>query len=184
MNNRTDSQLNLSFSHADLVLTTSAPSGVNPFSARSAAEKDGFFDSTPDYLSWRILLQVCDVQLEEYELATNGDHELWEGRILETLQRINEKAQKFNPQSFPSDIKPATAGSAVLNASGVNWCDAMTRRLSVMFLNVKSVDTSRIEIQAAAPESISNTAALYNLPVLLGADNPIIQQSERTGSDR
>lgn len=139
-----DAQINSVFSHADLVITTSAPSGVSTFSATSAAEKTEFFYSTPEYYSWRILLQVCDMQIHDYELATNGDREQWKSRILSTLQRINEKAQGLSLQNFPSDIKPATEASVALSASGVNWCDAMTDKLSKMFLNVPSVDTLKI----------------------------------------
>lgn len=137
-------QLNSVLTHADVVTSTTAPSG-STFTATDAAVKTEFFYSTPEYYSWRILLQVCDMQLHDYELANNGDREQWKIRMLDTLQRINEKAQKFQPRSFPYDIKPATEESVALNASGVNWCDVMTSRLNKIFLNVPNVDTLRIE---------------------------------------
>jgi len=90
----------------------------------------------PEYYTWRILLQVCDLQLHEYNLATNGDKELWKSRILSTLKWINQKASTFEPKEFPSDIKPATAESLAQTARGANWLDAMTASLGVMFLNV------------------------------------------------
>lgn len=110
-----------------------------------------FVINTPEYehknayYSWRILLQVCDMQLQDYNQAKNGDREQCLERIIDVLQRINATAGKFKPQSFPNDIKPATAGSAALSASGANWCDVMTSSLSMIFLSAPIVDISRIE---------------------------------------
>jgi hypothetical protein len=137
--------LNPVLTHADVVTSTTAPSG-STFTATDAAVSTGFFYSTPEYYSWRILLQVCDMQLRDYELAQNGDRELWKTRILSTLQWINRLAVTFHPSRLPLDLRPATAGSLALTASGANWCDAMSGRLSKMFLNVPNVDTLKIEL--------------------------------------
>lgn len=167
-------QLNSELTHADVVSITAAPPSGSSFTATDAAVSSEFFiaNTSPNereiaYLEWRILLQVCDMQLAEYELATNGDSELWKTRLLSTLQWINRKAQLFNPSQFPCDLKPVMAGSVALCVTGVNWLDAMTQRLSVIFLNAQSVNILKIEIQDAVPVLNLDTTPLYNLPAPL-----------------
>lgn len=135
--------------HADVVLPQSAPSG-SPFSATDAAVSTGFSFNPPlpsdkiRRMEWRILIQVCAMQYTEC-MSQNGDREQWKSKILDTLQRTNQKAQMFNPQSIPSDIVPPTEEYRALSASGENWCDTLTRQLACLFLNVTAADTLRTE---------------------------------------
>lgn len=96
------------------------------------------------YLEWRIYLQVAAVQYHEMVTAQYQENETWKKRILETLCKINEKAQIFNPTSFPMDIVPPTAEYLALSAMGENWLDTLTRQLTSLFLNVPAVDTTKI----------------------------------------
>lgn len=157
-------------SHADVVITTTAPSG-SIFTATDAAEETEFLFNTPSFesyelsvapLVWRILLQVVAMQLNEYNKAINGEHETWKTRILETLQRINLKAQLFKPQSFPCNITPPTAEYLALSAMGVNWCDTMTASLSAIFSSVPCVSTLKIELPFENVPILSEVGTLFN----------------------
>lgn len=131
--------------HADVVLPQSAPNGSS-FSATDAVVSTGFSFKPPlsneeiYRLEWRILIQTCALQYTEY--SKSGGKE-WLPRILNTLQRINSKAQQFNPQNIPSDITPPTAEYLALSATG-NWCDTLTHQLTCLFSSASNVDTLRI----------------------------------------
>ena len=166
-----------------MVIATTAPSGVTLFSATDAAEKPRFCFNAPEYeqltayYSWRILIQVVAVQMSEFHNPYNhpGDEIKWQERIQNTLERVNQKGRMFRPQSIPSDIVPPTAVYRALSVTG-NWCETLTDQLSSMFLNVPNADTLKIELfqPDAVPPRKDDTASIYNLPVLLGADNTII----------
>lgn len=140
--------LNSVLTHADVVTSTTAPSG-STFTATDAAVKTEFL-FTPEheqkvaYHSWRILIQVLAMQMTDYKQAHGQeDAELWKSRMLSTLEWINRKAQEFYPQSIPSNIVPPTAEYLALNVTG-NWCDILTKELTQVFLSVPGVDTLKI----------------------------------------
>jgi len=145
-------QLNSDLTHADVVITTTAPSG-SPFTATDAAVKSEFCFNAPSFdsyvisvapIEWRILIQVLGMQMQDASQAHGEELEEWKTRILETLQRINLKAQLFNPQSFPYIIPPTDSYRA-LNATMGNWCYALTKQLTCLFTNVPIADTLRTD---------------------------------------
>ena len=103
--------------------------------------------STPEWIAfmeWRILIQVVAMQVQSLEEAHASEREEWKTKILDTLQRVNQKAQVFQPESFPSDIVPPLEEYHAPNVAG-NWCDVLTLKLNCLFLNVTNADTLRTE---------------------------------------
>jgi len=97
---------------------------------------------------WRILIQIAELQPHEYKQERDStEREKWIIRIWETLCRINQKAETFTPSQFPADIKPPTAESAALAATGENWCLRLSQELTVLFMCVpiQIVNISRIK---------------------------------------
>ena len=95
-------------------------------------------------MEWRILIQVVAMQVQSLEEAHASEREEWKTKILDTLQRVSQKAQIFLPESFPSDIVPPLAEYHAQNVTG-NWCDVLTLKLSCLFLNATNADTLRTE---------------------------------------
>jgi len=93
---------------------------------------------------WRINIQVIAMQMGGYKIAiSNEERILWKSRILESLLRLNEKAQKINAV-WPLDLPAPTAEYAALSATG-NWCDTLTRDLTCLFSSAPDADIMRIE---------------------------------------
>lgn len=120
------------------------------------------------YMEWRILIQVVAMQVQSLEEAHNTEREEWKKRILDTLQRVNQKAQVFRPACFPSDIVPPLEEYHVQNVTG-NWCDMLTLKLSYLFLSATDVDTLKIDVDTI----------LYNVPALSEAGTLFNQQDNR-----
>ena len=95
-------------------------------------------------MEWRILIQVVAMQVQSLEEAHASEREEWKTKILNTLQRVNQKAQIFSPACFPSDIVPPLEEYHAPNVAG-NWCDVLTLKLSCLFLNATNADTLRTE---------------------------------------
>ena len=95
---------------------------------------------------WRINLQIIAMQMTDYKSAKgNDEQQLWKSRILESLWRLNQKAQLCNPPALPIDL-PLSAGEwVVLNANGANWCDVLTRELACMFFGATSASITKID---------------------------------------
>ena len=86
-------------------------------------------------LSWRILFQIVAMQLQDYKLAVSEeDKRLWKSRILETLVRMNKRAQMFKNASLPLDVPPPTAAYRAPSVTG-NWCLLLTQELTCLFMN-------------------------------------------------
>lgn len=86
-------------------------------------------------LSWRILFQIVAMQLQDYKLAkSDEERNLWKTRILETLLRMNKRAQMFKNALLPSDIPAPTAEYLALSVTG-NWCLQLTGELTSLFTN-------------------------------------------------
>lgn len=142
-------QLNPDFSHADVVITTTAPSG-SLFTATDAAEKPGFcfadYERSVAPMMWRINFQILGMQMGDYKRATSQEEkQLCKNRIWESLCRLNQKAQMFNPASLPSDIPAPTEEYLALSVTE-NWCLRLTQELTSLFMNVCHADISRTEI--------------------------------------
>ena len=148
-------QLNSDFSHADVVITTTAPSG-SLFTATDAAEKSEFCVKTlgnpADVMTyekiqatiWRTQFQIVAMLMSDYRAAlVDEEKELWKQRVLEVLVRMNATAQKFSPLSIPCDIQPPTAEYNALNVTG-NWCLKLTAELTCLFTNVYHADILKI----------------------------------------
>ena len=119
--------------------------GLPPALAQARDEdhlKDRSFFMEINEIIWRIRIQVLAMQMDEY-LQPNGDKPLWKSKMLEQLKRVNEIAQTFNPQSLPSDLRPASLARI---AEQGNWLDTLTQQLTEVFLSAPTADISRIEL--------------------------------------
>jgi len=86
-------------------------------------------------LSWRILFQIVAMQLQDYNLAkSDEERKLWKTRILETLCRMNKRAQMFRNASLPLDVPPPMAAYRAPSVTG-NWCLLLTQELTCLFMN-------------------------------------------------
>lgn len=88
---------------------------------------------------WRIEIQIAAMQLTEWRSREEG-REQWKNRLWETLLKINQLAQEFQPSSLPQDL----AHCNVLSVDG-GWLENLTSGLWEVFCGVHIVDTSRIE---------------------------------------
>lgn len=166
--------LNPVLNSADVVTTTTAPSG-SPFTATAVEFSTGFcFNNAGDIaqriaqkslkpitqedllqfaeyersvtpIMWRIDIQILASQVDDY-LQSNYEEEklLWKQRMIQTLVDINRRAQIFNPCQLPTDLRPPTASWAARNATG-NWCCDLTRILNCIFTNASTVDILRTD---------------------------------------
>lgn len=171
-------QINSVLTHADVVITTTAPSG-SPFAATDAAVSTEFVFNTPlDYecfvarIQWRILIQVVAMQVNEMMHTPSGpEPQAWQNKIEDTIKRLNQKAQIFRPQFIPSDIVPPTEEYRVLSVTG-NWCDKLIEQLACMFSNVQNAGTLKIELfplDAVPAKRNVDTASIDNAPAPLEA---------------
>ena len=145
-------QLNSDFSHADVVNSTAAPSG-SPFTATLAAEKSEFCFNTPmtfeEYeisvspIMWRIYVQIVAVKVQEYKTADDEEKQKCKAQIFNTLIRINQLAQIFQPSELPHVIQPSAY--SVQSATG-NWLYVLIRELTEIFMSANHVDIGKIEL--------------------------------------
>jgi hypothetical protein len=92
---------------------------------------------SPEEYSWRILIQVVATQMHEYNAASSSaDKALWKTRMWDTLIRINQKAQMYNPKEMPTNLSTSVLEYQAMSDRGESWCEALTRQLTQVFLNI------------------------------------------------
>ena len=126
------------------VLYPSCRQVMGVFALTLGNAKDVMTDEQIKIVMWRINIQVIAMQMGDYKIAiSNEERILWKSRILESLLRLNEKAQKINA-AWPLDLPAPTAEYAALSVAG-NWCDTLTRELTCLFSSAPDADIMRIE---------------------------------------
>ena len=88
---------------------------------------------------WRIEIQILSMQLIAWKSKEEG-REQWKIRMWETLLKINQLAQEFQPSSLPSDLSHCNAP----NVDG-GWLENLMSGLREVFFGVPVVNTTRIE---------------------------------------
>lgn len=88
---------------------------------------------------WRVEIQILSMQLIAWKSKEEG-REQWKIRMWETLLKINQLAQEFQPSSLPGDLSHCNA----LNVDG-GWLENLMSGLREVFFGVPVVNTTRIE---------------------------------------
>ena len=88
---------------------------------------------------WRIEIQILSMQLIAWKSKEEG-REQWKIRMWETLLKINQLAQEFQPSSLPKDLSHCN----VLNVDG-GWLESLMSGLREVFFGVPVANTTRIE---------------------------------------
>ena len=106
---------------------------------RPTTQKDidtfSLYSASVSFIVWRTCVQILEIQMDDYRRANSEEEkDLWKQRLLTSLIRCNEIAQKSNPALLQFDITPPTDSLVALNATGANWCYQLMKELTLLFM--------------------------------------------------
>lgn len=190
------SQLNPDLSHADVEITTTAPSGIS-FTATDAAESSGFcfiaesFDFNANRpvneqdlstfqaytikvmpVLWRVNLQIVAGLLVEYKNTQNSAEEKdqWKQRLWTSMWELNQKAQGIS-ELLSLDPQALMVVSPVPNVSGANWYLQLRQELTKLFIPAYHADILKIDLAITPAPLVLSAVGVDDMSISITGDS-------------